>query len=350
MPNFGRFLSTILISVFCTMFVCNIGCSRRDTASKAATSGSDAFDPSKFQDDDVVLRVNGRELLWKELQFGVNIHYAKIRARLGPMAALQNDDIKAGLYKKILPGYVYQFLMLDEADRLGIKLSEPEKNEAAAMAPKMAKTTGLSDKNLETHIPYKDFFVKQAENLLLVGKLEKQEVSDKIKISDADIAEGFEALKKRNEEAVLEEKKYERLINDIHAQLTNGSDFADLARKYSQCGITGPKGGYIGTFTRAELDDEQLNKLAFGLKEGEISDVIKNSDGFLILKGQNVTSNSVDLSQIILMVPAQEPLPDKDEMANRLNIEAVKKGKLALQEKVKASAKIVCPLFPDMTF
>jgi peptidyl-prolyl cis-trans isomerase SurA len=70
--------------------------------------------------------------------------------------------------------------------------------------------------------------------------------------------------------------------NDLLDQLHKGAKFEDLAKKNSD-GSTSAQGGEIGTFKRGEMAKELEDK-TFSLKAGEITDVIRTRQGFIIFK------------------------------------------------------------------
>jgi len=310
-------------------------------------------------DDELVLTVNANRLQWKELKFGVSIHFARARARLGPLGPQQLSAFRNDLYQKVLHGYVYQYLLLDEAKRLGLTLTDEEKKEAAAMAPKMAQATGLSAKILTESLPEPGFFARQAEQAMLVAKVEKKLVADALAISEDDLTRQLDALRAQAEARRKTAEKKKNKIEEIRRQLKSGADFAELAKAHSEC-PSAPKGGVLGVFTREEIQDIPLRTAAFALKTGEISDVLKTRDGYLILKALNatpatrdgddkiLTPASVELAQIILMTEEPEPIPTRDELLARLRASGLKQGKLELLKKLKAAAKIACPLFPEL--
>jgi peptidyl-prolyl cis-trans isomerase SurA len=73
-------------------------------------------------------------------------------------------------------------------------------------------------------------------------------------------------------------KKAETLLERIRA----GEDFAQLARAHSR-GPGAKEGGVLGFFKEKELVPE-LEKAAFPLKVGEVSDLVRGPDGFHILR------------------------------------------------------------------
>lgn len=70
--------------------------------------------------------------------------------------------------------------------------------------------------------------------------------------------------------------------NDLAAQLHKGAKFDELAKKSSD-GSTAAQGGEIGEFKRGEMAKELEDKI-FPLKAGEITDVIRTRQGFIIFK------------------------------------------------------------------
>jgi peptidyl-prolyl cis-trans isomerase SurA len=74
----------------------------------------------------------------------------------------------------------------------------------------------------------------------------------------------------------------ERKAKELLAEIRGGAGFEDVARRSSE-GPTAAQGGDIGQFKRGVLAAE-LEQLTFGMKVGEVSDVIRTRQGFIILK------------------------------------------------------------------
>ncbi len=72
----------------------------------------------------------------------------------------------------------------------------------------------------------------------------------------------------------------------LHVLLEDGMDFGEIASHYTE-GPKGEKGGFIGVVGKNEILPE-LEEVAFKLKAGEISPVIRTAFGFHILKAIDV--------------------------------------------------------------
>ena len=70
--------------------------------------------------------------------------------------------------------------------------------------------------------------------------------------------------------------------DDLLAQIRKGASFEDVAKKNSD-GPTAAQGGDLGYFKRGTLAKELEDK-TFAMKPGEVSDVIRTKQGFVILK------------------------------------------------------------------
>ncbi|MDZ4248382.1 MAG: peptidylprolyl isomerase [Patescibacteria group bacterium] len=81
--------------------------------------------------------------------------------------------------------------------------------------------------------------------------------------------------------------------------LKDGKSFAAVAKQYSE-DPTATKGGDQGTLKRGQLDPA-IEKEAFSLKVGSVSDVIKARQGFVIIKVESRSKNSVRIRQVLVL-------------------------------------------------
>jgi len=89
-----------------------------------------------------------------------------------------------------------------------------------------------------------------------------------------------EAAKQAADAAAL--SAAEAKANDLLKQIRSGADFEDIAKKFSD-GPSAADGGALGMFKRGQLAKELEDK-TFAMKAGEVTDVIRTKQGYVILK------------------------------------------------------------------
>lgn len=135
-----------------------------------------------------------------------------------------------------------------------------------------------------------------------------QEVTKEITVSEAEISSTYEEVKAmeytRQPGATLyhiffgepDEAGAEAKAKEAKQKLSDGADFADLAREYGKDG-TAQSGGLLGAFPyqNQELAPDFMNE-AIKLKEGEISEPVKTVFGWHLIKAENVQTEPVTLA------------------------------------------------------
>ena len=81
------------------------------------------------------------------------------------------------------------------------------------------------------------------------------------------------------QKAAAVQKEAQTLLEKIK----NGSDFASLAKNYSQDKATADAGGDVGFFKRGAMVGP-FEQVAFGLQPGEVSDIVETQFGYHIIK------------------------------------------------------------------
>jgi peptidyl-prolyl cis-trans isomerase SurA len=86
--------------------------------------------------------------------------------------------------------------------------------------------------------------------------------------------------------------------SDVLEQIRKGASFEDIAKKYSD-GPTAAQGGDLGLFKRGALAKELEDK-TFAMKAGDISDVIRTKQGYVILKvNQHQAAGIPDMKDVL---------------------------------------------------
>jgi peptidyl-prolyl cis-trans isomerase SurA len=266
--------------------------------------------------DEIIARVNDAIITRSDLEHGKQQTLEDLKQRYpsdwqSKWTQRQND---------VLRDLIDQQLLLEKGKELGITGD----TEVVKRLDEMRQQMGLqSMEDLEKAaqqqgVSFEDF-KEQIKNNIVTQKVIAQEVGSKVSshISDADVQAWYKAHQK-DLESPEEVKLAEILIstqppkpqtddknkdnsqaaplpedparvaeaqnqaNDLLQQLKKGAKFDELAKKYSN-GPTAAEGGEIGSFKRGEMAKELEDKI-FPLKPGEVSDVIRTRQGFIIFK------------------------------------------------------------------
>ncbi len=97
----------------------------------------------------------------------------------------------------------------------------------------------------------------------------------------------------------------------VNAGLEQGVAFADLAKLHSQ-GPNAARGGAIGTVSPGDLFDENLDRVAFALKPGQVSEPVITSRGVHLMKLMALGENGKrTISQIFIPITVSQEDMDR---------------------------------------
>jgi peptidyl-prolyl cis-trans isomerase D len=105
---------------------------------------------------------------------------------------------------------------------------------------------------------------------------------------------------------------------DVDAQAKKGAKFDDLAKKYSEDPSTKDKGGDTGWIVRGQAMPE-LEKAAFSVPKGEVSDVIQTQIGLYIIKvTDKEQAHTKTLAEVMPILQGALAKQKADEKAEKL--------------------------------
>jgi peptidyl-prolyl cis-trans isomerase SurA len=107
----------------------------------------------------------------------------------------------------------------------------------------------------------------------------EMEQPEQVRLSEILVAPQAKEGEEASQEAIT---AAEQKAKQALAEIKGGKSFNEVAQKYSN-GPTAAQGGDLGYFKRGTLAKE-LETLTFGMKTGEVSDVVRTKQGFVILK------------------------------------------------------------------
>jgi len=242
----------------------------------------------------VVARVNGVELTERQLN--------RVMNELMPMMfyhkTISPDKLKK-LRRQAMDELIKRELYYLEAKRLGMKAERSLIEEGIKKIKSRFPSEEAFRQALKREGITEDDLRSEVEWDLLVRRFIKEEIKKKAEVSDEELRDYYEKNKESfvrpeavrirhilirvDPSATPEEKKEKKsLAEDILRRLKEGEDFAELAYKYSEDNWY-VKGGDLGLVHRGRLLPE-LEKVAFQLKDGEVSGLIKTIYGYHIIK------------------------------------------------------------------
>jgi peptidyl-prolyl cis-trans isomerase C len=179
---------------------------------------------------------------------------------------------------------------------------------------------------------------------VIVEAFLKKKIEEQANISDADLQKFYDQNKdkfKSGEQVRASHilVKDENTAKEILAEIKKGGNFEDLAKKHS-IDAAGAKGGDLGWFGQGSMIPE-FETVAFAMKEGEISGVVKTKFGYHIIKltgKRPAGTRSFEESKELIK---SKLLPEKQqEIFAKLKDELKKGAKFSVKEDVLKGIEI----------
>jgi peptidyl-prolyl cis-trans isomerase SurA len=259
--------------------------------------------------DRVAAVVNNDVITLSEVESRAAPELAKAAAL--PTPAARSDGREKAL-KEAVDALVGDKLLENEIKELNIEVTEQEVDAAIEDVKKQNPNLDSGDSFEQelrvqgyTMTTYRDFLRKHMRRL----KLLNLKVRGKVKVSDDDLRaeyqkwtrmEGDDAeLKARHiliklpakpTPAQLDAAKQKAMALAVEARKP-GVDFAELAKAKSE-GPSADQGGDLGWFRRGVMMKD-FERVAFGLKVGDVSDPVRTSFGFHVIKIEDRRSVAV---------------------------------------------------------
>ncbi len=247
------------------------------------------------QEEPAVAIVNGENIPISDL----NRELRKAMVSNPALGAEENRAFLQKMQQEILSYLIDRELMLQEGMKLGLDVQKTEVDAEL----KGIKDNFPSQEAFEQALDQQELTEKKLYGLikreLTVRKVRTVKIVPTAKpVTDADVAEFYEANKEKlvetekvsashilikvdadasDQERVVAKSK----IQDILKEARSGSDFAELAKKHSQC-PSASQGGELGYFERGKMV-EPFGETAFSLQPGEISDIVETQFGYHII-------------------------------------------------------------------
>jgi peptidyl-prolyl cis-trans isomerase SurA len=133
----------------------------------------------------------------------------------------------------------------------------------------------------------------------------------------------FKAKINAEEDAELRKK-----LEDIRLRALNGESFAKLAVLYSDDTESAKQGGLLGDYVSRGDVVPEFSAVAFRLKEGEISRIVKTNFGYHIIQMVEIKGDKIKVRHILLRPKAtpaamQELLQRADSVYHKIKIDSL---------------------------
>jgi peptidyl-prolyl cis-trans isomerase SurA len=223
-----------------------------------------------------------------------------------------NPDLVKSQRLELLGSLITNQIMLQEAEKLGLQAVDADVD-AELNRMKAPYTKEEFDKQLAGRNMTVDDLKTEVRQKLTVDKLIAKEITSHITITDADVANFYNANKAsfnlaepqvhlaqivvtpmpdsnvrnlKNSKA-QNPAEAEQKIKDIERRIKErGEDFATLAQNYSEDPNTAPNGGDMGFIPESTLEkaNTDLRRMVMSLQPGTVSPIIHTQGDYRILK------------------------------------------------------------------
>ena len=335
------------------------GCGKKDdgaaatdapkAAAKAETKAA-PVDPNA-----VMVSVNGKTLTRGKLDADVEAVLKMQKAQIPPE---QMDEAKKVYGERLAQQFLMQTLLLDEANKKGIKVSDEDRKKLEAEFVKANASRPGAPKSfaeMAEKSPFgKERGLKDIEDSLKIQKLLEQEVTSKIKVDEKKVDEIVNDAQKKALDAEAKIRTLKKSFDGLTgAALTH--KVAEVAKANSDC-PSKEKGGDLGEFTHGQMVKE-FDEVAFKSEPFKVSDPVKTQFGWHLImvtkkvpaveaKGDTPASpEKVQASHILLGARA---VPSKEQVLQGMKRQQEQQAMGKYFEGLRAAAKIEAPGYPNL--
>ena len=280
--------------------------------------------------EEIITRVNSQIITRSEFERSKE----QLREEVKQQDPVNADKIYAEREKDVLRDLIDQQLLLEKGKDLSITGDTDliKRLDQMRIDMKLASLEDLEKKAVEQGVSWEDF-KQNMRNQIITQKVIGEEVGAHLSINKEEEQQFYDAHKSEMEEPesirlseILVAPKVpqpstppsdpnaaaqsaandpaalgaaEAKANDLLKQIRGGASFDEIAKKNSD-GPSAAEGGALGIFERGKLAKELEDK-TFAMKAGDVTDVIRTKQGYVILR--------VDEHQMAGVPPLKEALP-----------------------------------------
>lgn len=258
--------------------------------------------------DKIVVVVNNEIITQREIDRMAGPVYEQYRALYyGDELVKKVEEARLGIINQLIEDK----LILSEAKRLNIEVTDDEVElRVNDIRKHFNSKEDFEAALLEQGLMLKDLRARYREQIM-TRRLIDQRIGSRITISPSEVSDYYnkhlneyiqpEEIRLRNilirPRSGLEPAKALALAKEVLRRLSEGGDFAGLAKEYSE-GPNAKEGGLMGYIKKGDLLPE-IEAIVFNLKEGELSGVVQTSLGYHVFKVEEKRPRKTnDLSEV----------------------------------------------------
>lgn len=284
--------------------------------------------------DRIVAVVGDQVILESELSTQMDLYVSQMRVSL--RSQKERDQLKRDLLGQMVNDKL--LLIAAQKDTL-IEVTSREVDEAAGKQLRKVKSEFTDEEfkaQLEaeglTEIELKKKYREQMENQMLIDRLIASKLQ-KVSVSTREVKDFFETYKDsipdqpeaiKLSHVLLEVSTSPESLDSLKIKAETvaglakrGEDFANLASSFSD-DPTGERGGDLGFFGKGDMIPK-FEEVAFSLKPGEVSDVVKTEFGYHIIKVEERKDDQVRARHILFLLgPSRRDTLRAEELADSL--------------------------------
>lgn len=244
---------------------------------------------------DSIAIVNGSAIARDEY----NRELGQVRKRISRQNKFPSESQLSEIKKRILEQLIGRELLYQQSQRMGVKVKASEINERFESLKKRFTNESEFNNVLHEQNFSEDVVKAQFKRGIAIKQLIDSQIVPKVKVTDKETKSFYgrnpQYFKKSEQVRAshilvkvdpnadeLQKAEARKKLEDIQQELSQGKDFSDLARVFSE-GPSSTKGGDLGYFERNQMV-KPFEEAAFSLKPGRISKIVQTNFGYHLIK------------------------------------------------------------------
>jgi peptidyl-prolyl cis-trans isomerase C len=244
----------------------------------------------------LVVDVDGHKMTQEQLNTELNKRLFVMKDKIPKD---RQQQVKSNMKKRLIDDFVIRNLLTNEVNRQKIAATDKDVKDAIDQLKRTLPQGVTIEELMKKNQVTKDQMNEEIRFGIKINKLVLASMSGKTKPTDKEITTFYKKNKDKfkmpeslhvrhvlvaktagDDEKIKAEKRAK--AEDLRKQLLGGADFAETARKSSDC-PSKQAGGDLGTFTRGQMV-KPFEDAAFAQKKDEIGPVVETDFGYHIIQ------------------------------------------------------------------